>query len=156
MQRRWEGGGIGVPRHHVEGRGLVTQEVVADPVVPDEVVGAQRGEEPEQHAAVEGARLGGGPYRGAHDRGAPEHADHGGDAVVHLRDSEGGRADTVLSDRGQVAQHARSGETTGTDADHSDGLAGADLGRRCHGLFDSLDVGVQVPLALGAAWGCAS
>ena len=148
MKGGGESGGVGIPRHHVERRRVVPQEIVADPIVPDEIVGAERGEDPGQGASLQRARPLGGPDRVADDLGAPEHADHGRDVVVHLGDGEGRRAHQAPADRGQMAQHARRGEAARTDTDHAERVAPADLCRRIHGLFERTHVGVEVPVPL--------
>ncbi len=46
-------GGVGVPDQDVEGGRPLAQQVVVDPVVPDQVIGTQPGEDAGQRLAVE-------------------------------------------------------------------------------------------------------
>ena len=66
VQRRGHVRRVGVPVEDVEGRRVLAEQVVGDPVVPHEVVRPQPGEDAGQRAAVEVAaarRVGGGERR---------------------------------------------------------------------------------------------
>ena len=55
MEGRRQARGVGVPEQDVEGRRVVAEQVVVDPVVPDQVVRAQPGEDARHLGAVDDA-----------------------------------------------------------------------------------------------------
>ena len=140
--------GVGVPRQNVEGRGLLSHQVVAHPVIPDEVVGPQHGEErggavPAQHA---------GPLGGTHgvldDGRAGQQADHGRDRVVQEGDGEGGAVDKRVLCGGEVTEKGGGGDATGAQRDRV-GLVGAGyLAGGARGVIDRVHIGGQPPLAV--------
>ena len=66
MQAGRQAGRIGIPVQDVESRRLVAEQVVVDPVVPDQVVRPHPGEHPCQIVAVDHAAQPGGFLGGVH------------------------------------------------------------------------------------------
>ena len=146
MQARGHPGGVRVPEQDVERWRRASEQVVVDPVVPDQIVRTQPGEHLGQRTAVQVAA------RPGCSRGQPHSplVDHGaGQARLRLvqhGDHEGERGEPVLlAGVRQVRSHHRSDDAAGAGSHECGLLAPGDPRRRVHGVQDSLPVGVEVP-----------
>ncbi|MNM66232.1 hypothetical protein D3C81_777080 [compost metagenome] len=140
--------GVVVPEQDVEHRRLVAQQVVVDPVVPDQVVGAHPGEDFRhiaafQHAGLVRMTLGGLKGLLVDEQGYV--AVQGGVQHAH---QQGEGIDLVLADRGVVAQQRGAGDAAGAGAEHVQVFAAGDGGDYVDRFLERLDVGRQAPLAL--------
>ncbi len=141
--------GVVVPEQDVEHRRLVAEQVVVDPVVPDQVVGAHPGEHlghfaAFQHASLVGVALG--TFQGLF-------IDEQGDLVVHggvqHADQQGQGIDLVFANGGIVAYQRSAGNPTRTGAKHVQVFAAGNRQHRVDGFFQRIDVGGQAPFTLG-------
>ncbi len=149
MQARGHPGGVRVPEQDVERRRLASEQVVVDPVIPDQVVRPQPGEHLGQRPAVQVAP------RAGRGRGQPRGplVDHcSGQArsrLVHHGDHEGERGEPVLlAGVRQVRGDHRRDDAAGAGAHERGLLAPGDLRGRLHGVEYGLPVGVEVPLCV--------
>src|SRR5262249_53307318 len=53
MEAGWQTSGIGVPKKNIEGRGRVAEQIIVDPVVPDQIIRPHPCEHARQLLAVE-------------------------------------------------------------------------------------------------------
>lgn len=124
------------------------EQVVVDPVVPDQVVGAHPGEHlghvlALQHAGLVGTTLGGlqsllvGEQRDLGIQFEVEHADQLGEGV-----------DLLLAAGHVVADQGRGGDPAGAGAEEVEVLAAGDRQDYLDGLLERLDIGGQAPFAL--------
>ena len=148
VQRGGQARGVVVPVEDVERRRLVAEQVVVDPVVPDQVVGAHPGEHlghvlALQHAGLVGTTLGGlqsllvGEQRDLGIQFEVEHADQLGEGV-----------DLLLAAGHVVADQGRGGDPAGAGAEEVEVLAAGDRQDYLDGLLERLDIGGQAPFAL--------
>ena len=141
--------GVVVPVEDVEGGWVLAQQVVVDPVVPHEVVGAQPGEDPGHVVAGEDA----GPHRPCPRRLDGSSRGEGGDRGLGPRvepgDEERRRVHELRrAGGGEVAEHRGQCDASGADA-HGVGVVGpGDVAGDVDGLEDCGGVGVEVPVAL--------
>ncbi|MNO88894.1 hypothetical protein D3C76_803620 [compost metagenome] len=149
MQCGGQARAVGVPVQDVEGWWCLAEQVVVDPVVPDQVVGPHPGEDPRhfatiQHAALVGATLGGldGLLVGEQACGAFELA-------VQQADQVGGTAYPAQLVLGlQVALQRGHGQAAGAGA-HQVGVAvAADAAAGVERFFQGLHVAGQAPFAV--------
>ena len=149
MQARGHPGGVRVPEQDVERRWLLAEQVVVDPVVPDQVVRPQPGEHLGQRPAVQVAA---GAGRGLGQLRGPLVDDGAGQARVRLvkhGDHEGEGGEPVLLARvRQVRGHHRRDDAAGAGPGEHGLLAPGDPFGRVHGVQDGLTVGVDIPLGV--------
>ena len=149
MQARGHPGGVRVPEQDVERCWLLAEQVVVDPVVPDQVVRPQPGEHLGQRPAVQVAA---GAGRGLGQLRGPLVDDGAGQARVRLvkhGDHEGEGGEPVLLARvRQVRGHHRRDDAAGAGPGEHGLLAPGDPFGRVHGVQDGLTVGVDIPLGV--------
>ena len=140
---------IGVPVEDVEGLRGVAEQVVVDPVVPDQVVGSQPREHLGQHLAVEVALLRRRPGRGGRGLVREQRAGQPGLLLVEHGHREAERRDPVeVTGGGEVGEHHRGEHAARADAEQGDLVLARDLLGRRHRLDDRLAVGVQPPVGV--------
>ena len=138
-----------VPVENVEGRWLLAQQVVVDPVVPHQIVGAHPGKHPAhvasiQHASLVGAALG--RFQGLLIH---QQAGRGVHLCIQQADQVGAAGNLAQLALGlQVALKRCHGEAAGAGADEVDLLAAGDGAAGIAGFFDRLYVGRKSPLAV--------
>ena len=149
MERCRQACGVVVPEQDVEHRWLVAQQVIIDPVVPDQVVGAHPGEylghvAALQHACLVRMALGRFQRLLVHKQrhlgiqGSVQHAYQQGQGV-----------DLLLSQRRVVAQQRRAGDATGAGSEHIHVFATGNRRDHIDRFLERLDIGRQPPFALG-------
>ncbi len=150
MQSRRKPGGVRVPVQHVEGRRLVAHEVVVDPVVEDQVVGAQPGEDLGQLLALEHTACATQRARQV-QRLEVRKQTHGavGNAVgVEHRDQQREAARPVAALGSQVGQQRGRRDAARAGAEHMQLRRARDLARHPHRVLERQDIGLQAPLCL--------
>src|SRR5205807_9324432 len=140
---------VGVPGQHVEGGRVLPQQVVADPVVPDQVVGPHPGEHAGELAALEHARPLRAPHRQRRRPLGQEQRRHRLGGRVEDGDEERQRTDPPLAGGGQVAGQGGGGDAAGAGADEVHVGAAGDEGGGGDRLERGGHVGVEVPVATG-------
>ncbi|MNF70171.1 hypothetical protein D3C84_520720 [compost metagenome] len=148
VERRGQPGGVVVPEQDVEHRRLVAQQVVVDPVVPDQVVGAHPGEDFRHVAAFQYAGLIRMPFGGLEGLLVDEQGHVAVQGRVEHADQQGQGVDLVLADRGVVAQQRGAGDAAGAGAENVHVLAAGDGRDDVDRFLERFDVGRQAPLAL--------
>ena len=155
MKSRCSAGGqvgrVGVPEEDVERRRVLAQQVVGDPVVPDQVVRAQPREHARERAAVEVALA-----RGLGDRRAPPCARSMNApavpafALVEHADAERQAGDPVLlARRGEVARRrVDEHDAARAQAQHVRAVGARDRLDRVERLEHRAGVGVEVPVGV--------
>src|SRR3990167_1723312 len=149
MQGGRQAGVVVVPVENVEGRRLLAEQVVVDPVVPDQVVGAHPGEHPGHVAAVQYALLVG-PALGRF-QGFFVGEEHGRavELAVKQADQVGGAGDFAQLPLGlQVPLQGGDGQAAGAGTQQVDVLAGGDRPTDIDGFLDRLHIARQAPLAV--------
>ncbi|MNM83477.1 hypothetical protein D3C81_955390 [compost metagenome] len=141
--------GVVVPEQDVEHRRFVAEQVVVDPVVPDQVIGAHPGEHLGHVAAFQHTGL----VRLALGRFERLFVDEQRDLVVHGRveyaDQQGQGIDLVLAKRCIVADQRGAGDAARAGAEYVQILAAGDRQDRIDRFLERIDVGRQAPFALG-------
>ena len=147
VQPRRHPGGVGVPEQDVERRRLLAEQVVVDPVVPDQVAGPEPGEHLGERPSVEVApatrhRLGRGGRRLVDQRGRGA-----GLGVVQHGDQQGERGQPVLPPgRGQVRRGNAGDDAARADAGDGRAVRPGDPPGGVHRLQDRGDVRVHSPV----------
>ena len=148
---------VGVPVEDVERRRVLAQQVVVDPVVPDQVVGTQPREHAGQRAPVEVALALGLRERRRRRRAVDERPGGPGVLVVEHADAERQPGDAVEVARGrQVPDRAARGDAARAQPEHVRALGVGDRLDRVERLDHGARVVVEAPRRRGARPGCAT
>ena len=147
MQPRRQSRGVGIPVQHVEGRRALAHQVVVDPVVPDQIVGAQPGEHLGQVLALEHAARAAERACDVERLQVGEQAHRAvGDAVdVEDRHQQREAARPVDSLGRQVGEQRRRRDAARAGAQHVHLRRTRDFARHAHRVFERQHVGLQTP-----------
>ncbi|MCY1418602.1 hypothetical protein D9M71_341650 [compost metagenome] len=149
MQGGRQAGVVVVPVEDVEGRRLFAEQVVVDPVVPHQVVGAHPGEHLGHVAAVQHAVLVGAALAGFQRLLVGEQRGRAFHLAVEQADQIGRAGDLAqLPACLQVALQRGHGQAAGAGAHQVDAAAAADRAARLDGLVDGLHIGGKPPFAM--------
>ena len=146
-----EVGVVDVPGEHVEGWRVLAQEVVVDPVVPDQVVRSQPGEHLRQLTPSSM------PFdwldrRAASSTGPDMRVPNGRwHRPVEDRDEKARRVDAAVADRSEVPHQRGARHAAGAHAEQIEVVRTGDLERGVARLEQRREVGVEVPIALFGA-----
>ncbi len=138
-----------VPVEDVERGRLLAQQVVVDPVVPDQVIGAHPGEHPRHVAAVEYALLVGAALGRFQGLLVDEQRGRAVDLAVEQAHQVAGAGDAPQLALGlQVALQGGDGQAAGAGAHQVDFAGAGDRPAHVERLFEGGDVGGQAPFAV--------
>ncbi len=140
--------GVVVPEQDVEHRRLVAEQVVIDPVVPDQVVGAHPGEDLGHVAALQHTglvRMALGGFQGLFVDKQRHLGVQGGVQHTH---QQGQGVDLLLAQRRVVAQQGGAGDAARAGAEHVHVFAAGNRRDHIDRFLERLDIGRQAPLAL--------
>ena len=140
---------VGVPVEDVEGRRVLAQQVVVDPVVPDQVIGPQPREHSGQRAAVQVAPAGRVGHRRGRHGGVGQGPGGPGPGVVEHAHAQREPGEAVLpAGRRQVRRHGGQHDAAGAQAQGVHGVGAGDLLDRVQRVEHGLRVGVQAPVGV--------
>ena len=149
MQGCGQAGSVVVPEQDVEYRRLVAQQIVIDPVVPDQVVGPHPGKYLGHVSAFQNAVLIGHAPGGLDRTLVGKQRDLCLDAGVQHADQQGEGVYLLFLQRSVVAQQGRCGNAAGAGAEHAQILAAGDFQDDVDGFLQRFDIGRQAPFTLG-------
>ena len=150
MQPRRQPGGVVVPVQHVEGRRRIAQQIVVDPIIPDQVVRPHPGEHARELAALDHA----GELRGALRRGNRvgryEDSRRGVLRDRHVEHAHRNRraVDLALAARGEVGQERRHGDAAGARTPDVDVFGAGDGAHHVDRFLQRFDIGIEPEMGL--------
>ncbi|KPC03389.1 Uncharacterized protein AC506_1899 [Pseudomonas syringae pv. maculicola str. M6] len=149
VQRGGEARGVVVPVQNVERRRRFAQQIIVDPVRPDQVIGAHPGKYPAHLAAFQYASLVGAALGGFQCLFIDEQRGRAIDLAVQQADHVGRAGNTAcLAFDLQVAQQRGDGQTACASAHQIDLTRAADRPADIHRLLGRLDITGQPPFAM--------
>src|SRR5471032_2048907 len=140
VKGRGQAGVVVVPVENVERRRFLAQQVVVDPVVPDQVVGPHPGEDPRQVTTVEYTLLVGAALGRLQGLFVGEQGGRAVQLAVEQADQVGGAGYPAQLPLGQqVALQGGDGQAAGAGAHQIDLAAGGDRPADVQRFFQRLD-----------------